>query len=397
MKRTTLLFYTLILVAALCVNYNKTFSNSRTSAAIPKMFPAPAAVSSSSINIVWSPKARKISHQVYNAGYGRIQRLDSHTLLLTYHCGGIRDPTGNIALRKSEDNGLTWGNARILMTSGTPGYYGFSNPQALVMKNGWIMLAFAGKGKPDDNLHDNLQIRISKDHGESWSTPQVVTSGRSWEPGMVQLPDGDIELFYSSEAKWWPGHQVQQDILMIHSTDNGTSWTAPAEVGFSPGKRDGMPVPLLLKDNKGIVCSIESVRNTKSPFIIWSSTAAKWNDAERGTVQNKRRWVAISDSYFGGAPYLVQLPTGETLLSFQAKAGRNVKNVKKNTMLVYAGNDEAKNFRRMNDPWPNLPENEGAYYSSLFVKDANTVVLVTTRNNAKNISEVWWKEGKIMR
>jgi len=185
--------------------------------------------------------------------------------------------------------------------------------------------------------------------------------------------------------------------IMIHSTDNGTSWTAPAEVGFLPGKRDGMPVPLLLKDNKGIVFSIESVRNTKSPFIIWSSTAAKWNDAERGTVQNKRRWVAISDSYFGGAPYLVQLPAGETLLSFQAKAGRNVKNVKKNTMLVYAGNDEAKNFRRMNDPWPNLPENEGAYYSSLFVKDANTVVLVTTRNNAKNISEVWWKEGKIMR
>lgn len=65
-------------------------------------------------------------------------------------------------------------------------------------------------------------------------------------------------------------------------------------------------------------------------------------------------------------------------------------------MLVYSGNSEAKNFTRMNNPWPDLTENEGAYYSSLFVKDARTVVLVTTRNNAQGISSIWWKEGKIM-
>lgn len=383
MKTTAYLSCALILAAALFTNCSAAEKNSATDHP-PSKF-----------NIVWSPAARKISHDLYNAVYGRIQRLDAHTLLLTYHCGGIKDPAGNIALRRSEDNGQTWGKTQIIMTSRAPGYYGFSNPQILVMKNGWLILAFTGKGKPDDNLHDNLQIRISKDGGRNWGGPRIVTTGRSWEPAMVQLPDGDIELFYSSEAKWWPGNDVQQDILMIHSTDNGSSWTSPMEVAYLPGKRDGMPTPLLLNDNKGIVFSIESVKNAKSPFIIWSSTAAKWNYTDLPSVANKRRWLAISDQYFGGAPYIVQLPRGETLLSFQAKAGRQVKNVKKNTMLVYRGDNMAKNFTRINDPWPNLPIDEGAYYSSLFVKDASTIVLVTTHNNAKGISEIWWKEGKI--
>jgi hypothetical protein len=282
------------------------------------------------------------------------------------------------------------------MADNVSGYYGFSDPDILVMQNGWLMLAFVGRGNPDDNTHDNVEIRISKDNGASWGTSQIIATGRSWEPGMVQLPDGDIEMFYSSEAKWWPGSNPQQDILFIHSKDNGATWSSPTEVAYATGDRDGMPVPLLLNNNKGIVFSIESVNNSKSPWLVWSSLDARWNYAGNGTFQNGRRWLGTNDIVFGGAPFVTQLSTGETLLSFQDAGGRNIgSDWKKSTMLVYTGNSIAQNFSRINDPWPNLPTSEGAYYSSLFLKDANTVVLVTTRNFGDGHSEVWWKEGQI--
>ncbi|MDB5009998.1 MAG: repeat-like protein, partial [Mucilaginibacter sp.] len=122
----------------------------------------------SSVNISWDSTAKKVSHTIYFAEYGRVHRISASILLLTYHCGGTTDSWNNIALRRSDDNGSTWSDAQIIMADNIPGYYGFSDPDILVMQNGWLMLAFVGRGNPDDNAHDNVQTRISKDNGTTW-------------------------------------------------------------------------------------------------------------------------------------------------------------------------------------------------------------------------------------
>jgi hypothetical protein len=353
------------------------------------------------LSITWSNTARKISHTTYSAEYGRLEKLRGDTLLFTYHFGPQGQEWDNIALRKSFDGGQNWSEAEIIMADNNPNYYGFANPDLEVLKNNWILMAFTGRGNPDDNAHDNIQIRISKDRGQTWGAPQIVATGRSWEPAIVQLPDGEIEIFYSSEAKWWTGigsANVQQEILMVSSRDNGATWTSPRQVAYTGGMRDGMPVPLVLQDNKGIVLAIESVNNTRSPWIVWSSRSASWNYREPGTSQNGRRWLATPENIWGGAPYLIQLPGGETLLACQDRGGRAIgSDWRKNTMLVLVGNSVAQNFRNISYPWPDLPLNEGAYYSSLFYKDAQTLVLVTTRNYPDGHSEIYWKEGRITR
>lgn len=353
------------------------------------------------IRTTWSSTALKISHDTYSAEYGRVEPLGGDTLLLTYHFGPEGGEWDNIALRRSFDGGKSWPETETIMADNNPKYYGFANPDLHVLQNGWIMMAFNGRGNPDINDNSNIQIRISKDRSKTWEAPKIIATGRSWEPSILQLPDGEIQIFYSSEARWWGGigsTNVQQEILMVSSKDNGATWSFPRQVAYTNGMRDGMATPLLLQNGKGIVFPIESVNNTKSPWIVWSSMAAKWNYKGSGTTENNRRWLATQEPIWGGAPYMVQLPGGETILSVQDAGGRSIgSNWKKNTMLVLTGNSMAMNFGNATVAWPGLPENEGAYYSSLFVKNNQALVMVTTRNFADGHSEIWWKDGSVTR
>ncbi|MDQ4139094.1 MAG: glycoside hydrolase [Bacteroidota bacterium] len=350
------------------------------------------------LTIQWETTATKLSHEVYSAEYGRIRRVKGDTLLLSYHFGPQGEEWDNIALKRSIDGGNTWSEPEIIMTDNDPNYYGFSNPEIFVAQNGDVLLAYTGRGRPDDNAHANIQVRISKDRGWTFGRPTIVPTGRAWEPALIQLPSGEIDMFYSSEANWWPSPNPQQEIRMLSSTDNGLTWASSRSVAYTEGMRDGMAVPLILKDNKGIVFPIESVNNYKSPWVVWSSVKANFNYAGVGTTQNNRRWLATDENIWGGAPFMIQLSTGETILSCQDAGGRSIgSDWKKNTMLVLTGNSAARNFMNITYPWPNLPLNEGAYYSSLFLKNDTTLVLVTTRNFANGHSEVYQKIGHIQR
>jgi len=66
-------------------------------------------------------------------------------------------------------------------------------------------------------------------------------------------------------------------------------------------------------------------------------------------------------------------------------------------MLVLVGNSSARNFTNTSCPWPNLPNNEGAYFNSIFLKNDSTVLAVSTYNFKDKHSEIWCKEGHIKR
>jgi len=354
------------------------------------------------IKIVWNKTGKKISHQEYFAEYGRIRRLNGDTLLLIYHCGNKGNEWDNVVLSKSYNNGSSWQAPLTVVKDNDPHYYGFSTPDLLVLKNGWLLVAYTGRGKPDDSTHNNIQVRISKNKGQSWSNPAIVSVGRSWEPGMAQLPDGEIELFFSTELsgsrRSWG--RPEQRITLITSKDNGLTWGQGKEIAFMKGGRDGMPIPLVLKSNKGIVVAIESVHSKKSPYMIWSSLKTKWNYKTLPFEANGRRWFGAAGKLWAGAPYIIQLPSGETVVSVQDTGGRKINRYtdwKKNTMLVMTGNSVAKNFTNVTYPWPQLPVTQGAYFNSLFLKNDSTLFAVSTRNFADGHSEIWLKEGHVRR
>ncbi|MBV6645549.1 MAG: exo-alpha-sialidase [Cyclobacteriaceae bacterium] len=346
-------------------------------------------------HIEWG-SPRKVSHEVYGADYPRMISLGGDTLFLTYHGGPQNNDWDNLYLRKSFDRGQTWLDAEVLMADDDPDYYGFANPQLLALRSGRILLAFTGRGNPDDNQHNNIQVMHSDDRGMTWSRPRVVAYGRSWEPGLVEHPGGDVLMFYSSEARWWQvSDQIEQEILMTRSETNGISWSSPRSVAYTAGMRDGMPVPIVLRDGKGLVFAIESVGNRDSPWMLHSSLSNRFESANQ-----VERYLAAPKSLvnFGGGPFIIQLPTGETILSCHDTGGRNIgSDWKKNTMYVLIGDSDAQNFSNVSYPFPDLPPDEGAFFNAVHALDANTVIALGSRHFADGHAEVHWVTGSIIR
>lgn len=346
-------------------------------------------------HIEWGD-AERVSHDVYSADYPRMLRLGGDTLFLAYHGGPQYNEWDNIYLRKSFDLGRTWQDAEVLMVDDDPQYYGFANPEFLKLRSGKILMAFTGRGNPDDNQHNNIQVMYSNDRGFTWSNPNIVAFGRSWEPAMVQHPSGEVLMFYSSEARWWQvSDEIEQEILLVKSENDGLSWSSPKSVAYTSGNRDGMPVPLLLRESKGVIFVIESVGNRDSPWILHTDLQNAFNDPNEVS-----RYLAAPKSQvnFGGGPYIIQLPTGETILSCHDTGGRSIgTDWKKNTMYVLIGDSDARNFSNVSFPFPDLPPNEGAFFNSIHALDENTLVALGSRHFPDGHAEIHRVIGTIVR
>ena len=328
--------------------------------------------------------------------YGRVERVgDSDTLLLVYHGGPRTGDWINIYLRKSFDNGITWASQETLIDlADYPGqYWRFCTPEILQLQNGWVLVAFEANARPDENK-SSIQILVSKDSGFTWSDPLIYETGRTWEPSMVQLPHGEIELFYSSEAKWWGTYDLYQDIQVIRSTDNGESWSDPQVIAYYPKRRDGMPVPTVLQGNKGVVFGIECVGSSNSPYIIHRDMNEPWILETSNFLSGPHRWLVSGFSAHGGAPYVLQLPTGEIVYSAHIYRGGDWH--QNNYQEVLIGDNDAKKYEGLTYPWGLLPMGESAVNNSLFLKDNSTIVTLSTRMFSNGTGGLYWLEGKIV-
>lgn len=335
--------------------------------------------------IVWDRNNRiQLSPDNIQAEYARLVRVSADTILLTYHGGDgtavNTDHWHDIYLQRSTDGGKTWSNAEKLMDASkvysnmSNGWNRFSDPTFTRLSNGWILMQFIGNANPETNDNCRVLVSISKDGGQTWGDPITVGTGRTWEPQIVQLPGGELELLVSSEAYWWD-HQrnnLFQEILCSRSTDNGQTWTAFTRASYNPGKRDGMPVPILMQGNKGILFSIESINSNESPSLIHRDLDGEWNTKDWDGTYDSRRWVA--ETIRGAAaPYCLQLPTGEIIV--MGHTNQNGSTWQTNREAVCIGDNTGHNFKYRTLPFSTLPSQNGAYYGSLFLKDNNTIWL----------------------
>ncbi|MDL2222097.1 glycoside hydrolase, partial [Parabacteroides sp. OttesenSCG-928-N08] len=279
--------------------------------------------------ILWDKT--KTLHQISPVGlqteYPRIIRLNADTLLCSYHGGTKGDYWVNVYLQKSFDNGQSWTAPTLLLDKESSNlgnrYWRFTNPEMTKLKNGWIIMSVTANGNPETNDNCHVMVMLSKDNGETWGDPKIMGRGRTWEPMIIQLPNGELELYVSSEAQWWRTGKdpLPQEILFSRSTDNGETWSELKRASYSPDRRDGMPVALVMQGNKGVLFSIEIVNDWGfgSPSLVRRDLNGEWDATGWDGINSDYRWKVNLNAH-GGAPSLLQLPTGEIVVMAHVNA-----------------------------------------------------------------------------
>lgn len=385
-----------------------------TSRSVVTFFAALAAVAAqvSAANADWiawdRASDRAVSHTDKAAAYPRGRKLSNGDILLGYHHGGGAGEYGTwVTLRRSRDGGKTWVDTRDIEGPEDPMFWGFSNIDFVeVNDRGAMLLVTAARGKalPGKDVflseceRSELRLRSSQDFGATWSAPVSLARGRGrvWEPSFAQLPTGELQIYYACEAADLRvnGRQNQR-IEVVRSLDGGRNWTAPTEVSQHPGMRNGMPAAVALANGQ-VACAQEMVGDKVSPWITFTL---------RGKPIGEN--VAQRSRGFGAAPALLRAPDDRILLAFHsgferppAPAGAPVSWMFTN-VWVQRGNTEGKDFGADSRPWPDLDGRSGLFFPSLFMKDANTVVVLASHitqpgDGSTTRTSVRWIEGKIL-
>lgn len=372
-------------------------------------FPVDETVTPVSHKINWDKPADlvKLTDGTMQVEYPRMLRVDDKTLLLAFH-GGVTDQWLNTYLCKSTDNGQTWSSPKIIYDASKTflgsRYYRICNPELTKLQNGWIIMSVVANGRdPESNTTCKVLTSISKDGGDTWSDPQIAGRTRTWEPQIVQLPNGELELLVSSEGWWWDNQRdnLWQEILSCRSTDNGETWTAYERACYLPGARDGMPVNIVMQGNKGLLFSIESVGSGLPPSLVHRSLDGKWDTADWDRKDDADRWLTNLNGG-AGAPHMIQLPTGEFLIMAHTnQTGAVWQTCRPQTVLA---DNTGHNFKFKQLPLPTckeLPAGDGVYYNSFFLFDDDTVWLLITHavydGSTRKGSTIECLQGKIVK
>ncbi len=330
------------------------------------------------------------------AGYSRMIQLHDGSLICVF------EADGNVVAVKSDDLGITWSSA-INIARPANGV-NMSVPDILELEDRSLLVCYNPRPvKIDPSNHFAIKTKKSYDGGQTWVDERTVYEADykfengCWEPSAIQLPNGQIQLYFANEGIYT--NSDEQNISMLRSANGGLDWSKePQIISFRPGKRDGMPCPLIINGNKIAVSIEDNGSTTFKPYIIKNTISNNWaqiigaNSLDRSYALNDK----IDDNIYAGAPYLRQLKTGETILSYQGTEDRaNYQNFAE--MKVVIGNNMAQNFNRKTSPFDIAADRSGLW-NSVSVLGDNTVIALTSTNtySANNATEVWMIKGYVI-
>ena len=297
--------------------------------------------------------------------YPRFTRTAAGDYLMFYHGGNDVTWAGNECSYLISEDMVQWSSYKKLFAGyRTPDYTGASNMRVyagahpLLLANGDVLVTAATRmlSNYQDRVPDNgLAIRISHDGGQSWDPEIMVMVGTCWEPIPIQLKSGRIQIYYTDTKKlnstaFGTGVDVMSSgSSYIYSDDNGKTWLpanaandhirAFAQVRYKDATTtvmtDQMPAVIELNGSAKLAAAAESfignMDYTSYISLAYSDASGDWGTPDASGVIPESR----NSNFIGGcAPYLVQFPSGETVLSYNANS----------TFYMRQGNENCRKF-----------------------------------------------------
>jgi hypothetical protein len=348
--------------------------------------------------IVWdsSTLTRVSAPMAGYCGYARMIQLHDRSLLTVY------EASGNIVCVHSKDLGRTWSNPVTIATKEDG--INMAVPDIIRLRDNSLIACYNPRPfKIDTMRHFEIRIKRSTDGGYTWEGEQTIYraghefANGCWEHSAMQLPSGEIQLFFANEGPYT--HSNEQEISLLRSGDNGISWShLPETVSFRSGKRDGMPVPVLLRNKQEMAVAIEdNADGNFKPYIITNTLAQNWRQVVKGDGSSRCYALRekIPSEIYAGAPFLRQLKSGETILSYQGTEGR-LNKMDFAEMKVVVGDDRATGFSGKSVPF-RLPADKCGLWNSICVLDDDAIVALTSTNAFGRNMEVWMIRGRLVK
>lgn len=283
--------------------------------------------------------------------YPRVKRLADDRYILFYQDGHIG---WNIYYSQSTD-GKVWSRGRKLFSScrveNNTDDRCFATCDAVVLQNGDILAVSSFRtnlGFYTNPAGNGIMLRRSRDNGRTWDAEQIIYQGSNWEPYLLQLPDGKLQLYFTdaNTATWSSGTS------MLESQDNGQTWSpalgnAPYKVirqitkyvDGEPVYTDQMPCAILLNDGHTLAAVVESYLADNSYWISMAYAEEDWGHLsghEEGPADRQ------SNLFVGAGGYLIQFPSGETAVSY---------NDSESLLSIRMGDEQAREFREPYRPF----------------------------------------------
>jgi hypothetical protein len=326
-------------------------------------------------------------------GYGRMIRLQNGTLMAVAQNGA------KISISFSYNKGNSWSMPQAIVTNSANIVNAV--PDLIQLSDGTILVGYNPRPVEPYSIDRKFGIRVirSFDNGATWGNEifiydaQHTFNNGCWEPSFLELPSGEVQCYFANENDFQSSNE--QNISMCRSFDKGLTWSLPVTVSFRENHRDGMPVPLLLKDKSEIVVAIEDngylgYSPKFQSTILRTTLADNWTNGYVNANSPNRELAYATPLPAGvnaAAPYIRQLPNGETILSYQGSEGRTNSSSDYQDMFVMVGTDEARNFKAKSTPFA-ISQDKHALWNSVSVIDSNTVVALTTTNLNSSFNEI---------
>ena len=158
--------------------------------------------------------------------------------------------------RISTDNARTFSPPRAIPVNPDPGYYTINNDRVIQLRSGRILVPLAYT--KDSRLNHRLvsTVYYSDNEGKTWKASKTMIDTRqssvgAEEPGVVQLKDGRVMLWFRTNA----GHPYQ-----CYSRDGGVTWSAPR------------PMTVAAPNSPQ---SIKRIPSTGDLLMVWNNSATQ--------------------------------------------------------------------------------------------------------------------------
>ena len=199
------------------------------------------------------------------------------------------------------------------------------------------------------------------------------------------MKNGDLYLYFSNEFPY--GQTNEKEISLLVSKDKGETWGEPERIVFKKGKRSASPMPFFLANDNYLVSFMQEPEEKNlsrgKPFI------AQFEGKEK--VSQWSPFIRDMDGEDEGtAPFIAQIPTGETLLALQVKdEGDSSAHMK-----VFIGSKDAKHFTHVSEPFGN--SGKPVVCPSIYVQ-GDTKITAIASTEIDGTKGIWLIDGTVIR